>query len=609
MLREKFSQYCDCNDLTLDIQELSGKEGEIRTVLAQVGTSFHERIIWESSDENVVRLHPVPDFCIGMVVDLLREGTAFITARIKDSDISASCSVTVEPQASYTEDEEFFNSLKHYCGDMHTHTGYSDGKGDPFDAFKTAREGKRADFLAVSDHIPSITGEKWFNTLRASEIYTDVGFVAIPSFESGYDSSYVDEDGVTVINGGEINVLSTADMLKYKDVPCGNANTLYPQGIDEFTSMFKDNPHGIAFYNHPQEASWPTDKVWNAYNNFRDYTVERDKLFFGVEVSNETSSYNDLHELVYPVALDAGWHFSPISVSDTHVGGWTTDFDCRTVVLAPSLTRENIYDAFRKRRVYAIEDIDVRLIYKVNGKIMGTILEPRVTKYDIEIILENLDTNNDEKSFKKVEIISDYGEVVAYKEVDTHKVEWTLTLQSDTSRYYFVRAVNAKGKRVWSTPVWTGRAMDLIKIEELRGRRLDSKNWTIQASSELNLNTSAKMVIDGDIKTWWESKDRSGELLIDLGEIQHICGIGYSKNYIPYCDTDAINRLLDKYEFYISEDGESWGTAVAGGRVRNYGKEMYKAFPVSKARYVKIRALSPIGGEAVAIGEIKIYAG
>ena len=307
MLSGNYSKFDTCNNLILDRRELRGKVGEIRTVLAQINlTKADEKVIWECSDETVVKLHPVPGYNVGMVIDFLRVGTATIISRNEDGNSSVSCAVTVEPKATYVEVKEFFKGLNHYCGDIHTHTGYSDGSEDPYVAFKTAKEGKRTDFLAVSDHTSSITGEKWFNTVRAAELYTDENFVAMPSFESGYDNSYIDEDGVTVTNGGEMNVLSTADMLKYKDVPYGDINNSYAQSIDEFISMFKDNPHGMAFYNHPQEASWPTDKVWNAYDNFRDYTDERDKLLFGVEVTNETSDYNKLHELVYPVALDAG---------------------------------------------------------------------------------------------------------------------------------------------------------------------------------------------------------------------------------------------------------------------------------------------------------------
>ena len=94
-----------------------------------------------------------------------------------------------------------------------------------------------------------------------------------------------------------------------------------------------------------------------------------------------------------------------------------------------------------------------------------------------------------------------------------------------------------------------------------------------------------------------------------LGYILDSSGIKYNIEVIlEASDTVAIDKLLDKYEFYVSKDGENWGESVAKGKVKNYGKEMYKAFTERKIRYVKIKALSSIGGNTVAIGEINVYA-
>jgi len=42
--------------------------------------------------------------------------------------------------------------LRVFCGNLHSHTGYSDGSGTPAEAYEHARDVARLDFLAVTEH-------------------------------------------------------------------------------------------------------------------------------------------------------------------------------------------------------------------------------------------------------------------------------------------------------------------------------------------------------------------------------------------------------------------------------------------------------------------------
>jgi hypothetical protein len=62
-----------------------------------------------------------------------------------------------------------------------------------------------------------------------------------------------------------------------------------------------------------------------------------------------------------------------------------------------------------------------------------------------------------------VEVISDGGVVVARVPTSGSSVDLTITLDSETARYFYVRvhtasALNGEpGITAWSAPVWTGR--------------------------------------------------------------------------------------------------------------------------------------------------------
>ncbi|MFA6450127.1 MAG: histidinol phosphatase, partial [bacterium] len=43
-----------------------------------------------------------------------------------------------------------------YIGDLHTHSGFSDGTGLPENAYDTARNTGHFDFLAVTDHVEAL---------------------------------------------------------------------------------------------------------------------------------------------------------------------------------------------------------------------------------------------------------------------------------------------------------------------------------------------------------------------------------------------------------------------------------------------------------------------
>ncbi|MGL4737390.1 MAG: hypothetical protein ACRCW2_08065, partial [Cellulosilyticaceae bacterium] len=62
---------------------------------------------------------------------------------------------------------------KHYYGDLHTHTGFSDGRGTPLEGLEWGKKSGKGDFLAISDHAGSITGEKWQATVAAVQAVSD----------------------------------------------------------------------------------------------------------------------------------------------------------------------------------------------------------------------------------------------------------------------------------------------------------------------------------------------------------------------------------------------------------------------------------------------------
>jgi hypothetical protein len=109
-------------------------------------------------------------------------------------------------------------------------------------------------------------------------------------------------------------------------------------------------------------------------------------------------------------------------------------------------------------------------------------------------------------------------------------------------------------------------------------------------------NGAATNVFDGNRNSIWHSKWYQGadslphEIQIDLGGNYVINGF----KYLPRQNM-ANGRIAD-YQFYVSQDGVKWGSAVATGRFPNTTAEQTVSFPEVPGRYVRLVALKEVNG-------------
>jgi hypothetical protein len=182
-----------------------------------------------------------------------------------------------------------------------------------------------------------------------------------------------------------------------------------------------------------------------------------------IEVWNDTWFYT---EESYVMALDRGWHVMPTANSDTHGGDWISAWELRTVLLAPRLTPTDLYEAMSAGRGYATVDRNLRLYYTVNGEVMGTILSPTTTRYEVSVHVEDPDG----LPITRVEIISDGGAVVASLGAGSPVVDWTTTLTSNTARYFYGRVSSASSPYTVLTSISGGEGVAAVTAPVFTGR-------------------------------------------------------------------------------------------------------------------------------------------
>jgi len=113
------------------------------------------------------------------------------------------------------------------------------------------------------------------------------------------------------------------------------------------------------------------------------------------------------------------------------------------------------------QRGYATEDKNLLVRCTLKGAVMGSTLSAPATSFTAKIHIEDPDGTGD--AVTAVEIVSDGGAVAASRTAGAAVVDWSVTLGSSTSRYYYVRVSTASnltggpGVTPWTASVWTGR--------------------------------------------------------------------------------------------------------------------------------------------------------
>jgi hypothetical protein len=384
-----------------------------------------------------------------------------------------------------------------YFGDNHSHTWYSDGGEDqdtatynvPVARSITWAKNHRSsfDFLGVSDHNhhdggPRMTLAYWRSGIREADSVNQNGnFVGLHGQEWG-----------TISGGGHVLVYGTDNLYGWNT---GIYDVYVAKG--DYSGLFTavNNDGGYCYLAHPQSTDF--DSIF-----IRSYNARWDSVIHGIamksgkaesqdtaETDPETGNYESrFHDL-----LKKGYHVAPIANQDNHYTTFGRSSQQRTGVLATSLTKANVDEAFRNRRVYATEDHNLQVRLEVGSHAMGEIVNINGTTVPI-----------------RVKVIDPDGEsitsiVLRYGVAGSGSAPTTLTSVSNqdslvrsqtqaigTTYYYYAYIVEADGHKAWSAPVWvtttTSSAPGSFNILSPSNA---STNQTISGTLSWSLSTNA----------------------------------------------------------------------------------------------------------------------
>lgn len=382
-----------------------------------------------------------------------------------------------------------------YFGGLHSHTSYSDGQGIPSEAFIHARDQGDGDFHAITDHNTYLSDSEWSDTKNAANTHTvDGSYITLVGYEMTPDWPGW---------WGHMNVFNTDSY--YKD----------STDIDTFYQDLVAIPGAIAQFNHP---GWK-DTEMGVFESFGCYSEELDNIIHLIEAGCgygplDGSGDYDRHYQYYYRALDKGWHVAPTNNQDNHLKDWLTVMETRTVILAPSLTEADLFDAIRNHRVYATEDKNLKILYKINNQIMGSKLSNPST-LDFSIQVEDPDVTD---KISKIEIIADGGKVVQTKTCMSNVESFNFTMDAEYG-YYYVMVTMEDDRTAVTAPIWTGLpilgpAVTLSQNEIAMGETIDvtiaRANNPTHADDWIGLYEESEHPDGNPTSIWWEKLTNLG---------------------------------------------------------------------------------------------------
>lgn len=331
-----------------------------------------------------------------------------------------------------------------YSGELHAHTGDSDGKETVKEAYKYARDVAQLDFFSVTDHSNSFSNSVYQSKHQTNaDNYNDPGtFVALFGYEQTYNlATYY----------GHLNTINYTSLT--------TRSTL----LKNYYAIMAKRDDSIVMFNHPGYK-------WGNFCEYDFWSESYDKVVNLAEIKGKG------YDIEYALCLTKGWHVSPLYNEDNHSANWGAAYEYCGYALAPSLTRQNIVEAFQKNRTYTTTDKSLKIYYKINDEWMGSRLNnPDKLKVSIDLSTDKA------IGLGNVYLIAEDNIIVAHQNLGKKK-EFTWEFEIDPRYDYYYVKVHADTTWCVTAPIWIENREELTvtSIEQaLVTNTVDNKDQRI----------------------------------------------------------------------------------------------------------------------------------
>lgn len=343
-------------------------------------------------------------------------------------------------------------SLYYYFGNFHSHSEYSDGSGLPSVDFAFGDTANCMDFLGISEHNHVSAGMSLANY---SQGLSQAASATTPSFLAMYGMEW----GV-ISTGGHVVVFGVDKLIGWDagqyDIYVPQTNYVGTSGLFDVINSYS-NSNAFATLAHPNNTDF--NGIMSTYDTIADDAIVGSALENGPSTSTNIT-YSDppssmAYLSFYRNMLARGYHLGPTIDHDNHNITHGHTATSRTVVLANSLTQNDVLGAMRAMRFYASEDCNAYINFTINNQPLGSIM----TSPGAPTINVTTSTTNPVTSIKIYSGVAGSGSnATILTSTTASSISYThSTLTVLSSRYYYIDITESDGKRIVTAPIWYTR--------------------------------------------------------------------------------------------------------------------------------------------------------
>lgn len=354
-------------------------------------------------------------------------------------------------------------SYRFFRGNLHGHSGYSDGNKDastsgattPGDDYALGRLAQQFDFMGISEHNHSQAGMNLPNYAKglqqADAANQEGSFVTLYGMEYGTING-IDPNKSTT--GGHLIIYNYDKLIGWE---AGNYDVYSPRG--DYTTLFSilaQQPGAVAYMAHPQSGDY-NNLLNSPLNSTTAQVLIGSAMRSGPAFSTATDYSNpspNTFEPRFKEALRQGYHIGPMMDHDTHYSVFGRSSHARLVVLANALTRPALFDALQQRRFYAADDDNTEVTFNVGTRPMGSVVA-QAGAPTFTITVNDPDANDAVSSIALFAGIPGSSAVAAQLTASTGSSTFSYTdnIPDQATYYYYAVITQADGDKFWTAPI------------------------------------------------------------------------------------------------------------------------------------------------------------
>jgi hypothetical protein len=387
-------------------------------------------------------------------------------------------------------------TYNYYFGNLHSHTGFSDGSQDfatsgintPAGAYPFAKLSQNFNFLGISEHNHNTAGfsaSNWSVGInQANAANQDGTFLCLFGMEWGVSSTY----------NGHVLIYGFPQLIGWEsgNYQIFNAKTDY----DGLFKKVKNQPGAFVTLAHPGFTDFTTNGASATALANAPYNSAYDSAIVGTPLRSGLYNSTNLDYSAYPAGnyfayyqklLSKGYHLGMTYDHDNHNTTFGRATAGRLVILAPSLTRADFYTAMQNMHFYGSDDWNAKVSFNMNGNIMGSILTGsnnptfNVTHNDVDGELAD-----SIKIWRGISNNVALGQIVSITKQNNTASYTDNNMQPGIEYYYYAEIKQTDGQWIVTSPIWyTNTSVAGVKEDKLS---LDFNYFPNPVSQQLSIS-------------------------------------------------------------------------------------------------------------------------